>query len=153
MIPSLSTARTKRNGISQEIAEQTVPLFDRAAACRADGGSIAICPRGIDSPPQNKVIVNYWEKWTGKEGEAIQSIVDDFNNTQGQKQGIFVRCLGTSDPEQKTLVSTAGGVPPDIAGLYDFDISQFASRNALLPLMRWPPPRHQRCDIQESFLG
>ena len=91
-------------------------------------------PRGIDSPPTDKVVVNYWEKWTGKEGEALQGIVDDFNSTEGIKKGIFVRCLGTSDTEQKTLVSTAGGVPPDIAGLYDFDVTQFASRNALLPL-------------------
>jgi multiple sugar transport system substrate-binding protein len=95
---------------------------------------LAFGPRSIDSPPTDRVIVNYWEKWTGKEGEAIQEIVDDFNKTEGLKKGIFVRCLCTSDPEQKTLVSTAGGVPPDIAGLYDLDITQFAARNALLPL-------------------
>jgi ABC-type glycerol-3-phosphate transport system substrate-binding protein len=95
---------------------------------------LAFGPRGIDTPPKNKVIVNYWEKWTGKEGEAIQSIVDDFNNNEGEKQGIFIRCLCTSDPEQKTLVSTAAGVPPDIAGLYDPDITQFGARDALLPL-------------------
>jgi multiple sugar transport system substrate-binding protein len=95
---------------------------------------LAFGPRGIDNPPKDKVIVDYWEKWTGIEGRAIQMIVDDFNRTEGQKKGIFVRCLTTSDIERKTLISIAAGVPPDIAGLYDPTLPQFAARGALQPL-------------------
>jgi multiple sugar transport system substrate-binding protein len=95
---------------------------------------LAFGPRGIDKPPRDKVIVDYWEKWTGVEGRGIQTIVNDFNRTEGAKKGIFVRCLSTSDVVQKTLVSIAAGVPPDVAGLYDPNLAQFAARDALEPL-------------------
>jgi multiple sugar transport system substrate-binding protein len=90
--------------------------------------------RGSQSIAQNKVVVDYWEKWTGVEGQAIQEIVDDFNRTVGEQKGIYVRLVTTSNVEQKTLVATAAGVPPDVAGLYDFNVPQYAARNALLPL-------------------
>jgi multiple sugar transport system substrate-binding protein len=91
-------------------------------------------PRGSQSIPPNKVVVDYWEKWTGVEGQAIQEIVDDFNRTVGEQKGIYVRLVTTSGVEQKTLVATAAGVPPDIAGLYDSNVAQYAARNALMPL-------------------
>jgi multiple sugar transport system substrate-binding protein len=95
---------------------------------------LAFGPRAIDSPPKNRIIVDYWATWTGKEQEALQLVVDQFNSTVGQEKGIFVRCLSMSNIEQKTLVSTAAGVPPDIAALGDTDVAPFASRNALMPL-------------------
>src|SRR2546429_1660520 len=33
----------------------------------------------------------------------------------------------------KTLISTAAGVPPDVAGLWDAQVSQFADLNATIP--------------------
>ena len=95
---------------------------------------LAFGPRAIDNPPKNKVVVDYWEKWTGREGQALNVIVDDFNKTDGEKKGIFVRCLSTSNVEQKTIVATAAGVPPDIAGLYEWNVAEYAARDALLPL-------------------
>jgi multiple sugar transport system substrate-binding protein len=97
-------------------------------------GLLAFGPRGIDHPPRNKVIVDYWEKWTGSEGNALNEIVDDFNKSVGAQKGIFVRCVTTSSVEQKTLVATAAGVPPDIAGLYDWNVPEYAARDALEPL-------------------
>ena len=64
----------------------------------------------------------------------MHDIVDDFNNTVGKDKHIFVRFVSTSDIEQKTLVSTAGGDPPDVAGLYDGNLVTFASLDALTPL-------------------
>ena len=84
--------------------------------------------------PKDRVIVSYWEKWTGEEAEQMQQIVDDFNNRVGKEKGIYVQYLSMSSVNQKTLVATAAGVPPDVAGLWDAQVTQFAAINALEPL-------------------
>jgi ABC-type glycerol-3-phosphate transport system substrate-binding protein len=42
--------------------------------------------------------------------------------------------MSMSDIDQKTLVATAGGVPPEVAGLWDPMVVQLGSLNALEPL-------------------
>src|SRR5262245_38529707 len=95
---------------------------------------LAFGPRANDQFPRDAVIVDYWEKWTGFEEAAMRQIVNDFNSTVGREKHIYVRYLSTSAIVDKTLVATAGGVPPDIAGLYNQNIPQFAAQNALEPL-------------------
>jgi len=97
-------------------------------------GLLAFGPRGDKSIPKDRVVVDYWEKWTGNEEMQMRSIVDEFNETVGAEKGIFVRYVSTSSINQKTLVTTAAGVPPDIAGLYDNNLVQFAAMDALEPL-------------------
>ena len=91
-------------------------------------------PRAGEETPKGDVVVEYWEKWTGAEQEAMRQIVDDFNSTVGRQKHIYVHYLSTSAIEQKTLVAAAAGVPPDVAGLYNQDIPQFSSMNSLEPL-------------------
>jgi multiple sugar transport system substrate-binding protein len=91
-------------------------------------------PRGSEALPDNRVVIDYWEKWTGNEQAQMGVIVDDFNNTVGKEKGIYVRYVSTSVINQKTLVATAAGVPPDIAGLWDVNLVQFAAMDALEPL-------------------
>jgi ABC-type glycerol-3-phosphate transport system substrate-binding protein len=95
---------------------------------------LAFGPRAGDAYPSDCVIVDYWEHWSGDEEAAMRQIVDAFNRTIGRDKKIFVRYLSTSAIEQKTLVSTAAGAPPDIAGLYNQNIPQFAALDALEPL-------------------
>jgi len=95
---------------------------------------LAFGPRSIDSPPKDKVVVDYWNEWSGHEGAAVHACIDDFNSTVGQEKGIYVRCLAASGVLQKTLIATAAGVPPDVAMLGDNDVPQFAARDALMPL-------------------
>src|SRR5436190_16227785 len=101
------------------------------------GGAVlllAFGPRATDQFPKDRVVIDYWEKWTGHEEAAMRQIVNDFNASVGREKNIYVRYLSTSAVVDKTLVATAGGVPPDIAGLYNQNIPQFASQNALEPL-------------------
>ncbi len=79
----------------------------------------------------NKVTVVYWEKWTGSEGEEMRKVVDAFNRTQNR---IFVRYLSISGINDKTMLATAGGNPPDVAGLWAEQVTQFADANALTDL-------------------
>lgn len=96
------------------------------------GAVFASCSRrAADRTPDGRVIVDYWEMWTGFEGEAMQAIVDDFNASQRK---IFVRKLTVSSVEQKLMLAAVGGNPPDVAGLVSSVLAVFAERNALLPL-------------------
>ena len=84
-----------------------------------------------DRTPDGRLIVDYWEKWTGFELDAMQSVVDDFNASQ---TNLFVRLLAVSGIENKLMLATAGGNPPDVAGLWSHSVVSFSEKGALLPL-------------------
>jgi multiple sugar transport system substrate-binding protein len=77
------------------------------------------------------VHVTYWEKWNGFEAQAMQSVIDKFNASH---PGIIVDYYATSVSDRKTIVATAGGDPPDIAGVNAQNIAPFADAEALQPL-------------------
>ena len=91
--------------------------------------SATLC--AADSGERGRVVVEYWEKWPGEEGAAMQAVVDDFNASQDR---IFVRKLTVSKMDQKMMLATAGGVPPDIAGLWAMYLTSYVENNALTPL-------------------
>jgi multiple sugar transport system substrate-binding protein len=99
-------------------------------------------PRSGAGLPTDRVIVTYWEKWTGNEATQMKQIVNDFNNSVGKDKGIYVHYLSISDVNKKTLISTAAGDPPDLAGLWDNNIVQFAASDALEPLENYANSRN-----------
>ncbi len=78
-----------------------------------------------------RILVRYWEKWTGFEGAAMQAVVDDFNRSQDR---IFVDMLTVSEIDQKLMLAIMGGHPPDVAGLWSHNVNVYAERGALTPL-------------------
>lgn len=86
-----------------------------------------------DRTADGRLIVNYWEKWTGFEGEAMEAVVDDFNASQTR---ILVKKLTVSQIDRKLMLATAGGNPPDLAGLWSHSVCDFAEKGALTPLNR-----------------
>jgi ABC-type glycerol-3-phosphate transport system substrate-binding protein len=84
--------------------------------------------------PPGFTVVEYWEKWNDPEAAQMKVIVDDFNRTIGQQKKIYVHFLSVSDIDQKTLISIAAGVPPDVAGTWDTQIAQYAALGAVEPL-------------------
>ena len=81
----------------------------------------------------DRVTVIYWEKWTGDEAEEMRKVVDAFNRSQNR---IFVQYLSISGVDTKTMLATAGGNPPDVAGIWLENLYEFSDANALTDLTK-----------------
>lgn len=85
----------------------------------------------LGTPVKNRTIVTFWEKWTRHEAAAMQQAVDSFNRSQDR---VFVNMVSMSQINQKMLIATAGGDPPDIVGLFSSQIGPYAANGAIEPL-------------------
>lgn len=94
-------------------------------------GFALLGPRGERHSSDGRVVLDYWEKWTGVEAAAMREIVWRFNQSQDR---IRVRYLTMAGIDQKALIAIAGGDPPDLVGLWSYSIPVFAEAGALLPL-------------------
>lgn len=98
----------------------------------AAAGFVAFGPRGGgDDAAKGATVIDYWEKWTGHEGKAMQQVVDEFNASQ---RDVFVRYFVTGNIGQKALIAIAGGTPPDLVGLWNFNVPAYAESGAILRL-------------------
>ncbi|HEX8341027.1 MAG TPA: extracellular solute-binding protein [Tepidisphaeraceae bacterium] len=114
---------------------RTIRRFILVAMILAGVGFVAFGSGDKPAPaPPGATVVTYWEKWTGAEAEQMRQIVDAFNATVGREKNIFVRYLSMANIDQKTLVSVSAGVPPDIAGIWDQQVAQYAALGAIEPL-------------------
>ncbi len=89
--------------------------------------------RGIEE----EIELTYWEKWTGFEGEAMKATVEAFNRKRIRNSGgrtIRVNLLTTSQVDRKAMLAIAGANPPDLVGLWSYNVHIFASKGALMEL-------------------
>lgn len=93
--------------------------------------SVFTLPDGKQTPVTGRVIVTFWEKWSQAEARALQDLVNTFNLSQ---ERIFVNLVSMSQINQKMLIATAGGDPPDIAGVWATQMAPFAANGAIEPL-------------------
>ena len=94
-------------------------------------GYVLFGPRPTSDIPGDRIVLNYWEKWTGTEAAAMQLVVDAFNASQDR---IHVNYLTMSSIDEKAMLSIAGGAPPDVLGLWSFNLPFYAQSDAILPL-------------------
>lgn len=104
-------------------------LFFRSLACAGILAAVGSCDE--EKPHGSQVTITYWEKWTGFEADAMREVVSDFNASQNR---IFVNYSAVSQIDRKLMLATAGGVPPDVAGVYARMLPVYAENNALTPL-------------------
>lgn len=88
-------------------------------------------PRSRARVPRGRVELTYWEKWTNREGEAIQAVVDRFNQMQDR---IWVHRIPVADITSKAMVAIGGGDPPDLVGFFTYNVPQFAEANAIMAM-------------------
>jgi ABC-type glycerol-3-phosphate transport system substrate-binding protein len=79
----------------------------------------------------DRITVTYWEKWTGDEAKEMRKVVDAFNRSQDK---IYVQYLSISGVDTKTMLATAGGNPPDVAGIWLDQLCEFSDAKALTDL-------------------
>lgn len=101
------------------------------AMAAGGAGLVLFGPRRAQDAPLDRTVIDYWEKWTGDEGRAMQRVVDEFNKSQNR---IHVRYFAISDIDRKATIAIAGGTPPDIIGLWNFNVPTYAMAGALRPL-------------------
>jgi ABC-type glycerol-3-phosphate transport system substrate-binding protein len=92
---------------------------------------LAFGPRRSVDIPSGRTVIHYWEKWSGVEKDAMVDLVNEFNETIGADRGIWVDYCAVSNIDQRMLIATAGGDPPDVAGIHDKDVAQYADQGAL----------------------
>jgi ABC-type glycerol-3-phosphate transport system substrate-binding protein len=100
----------------------------------AAGLLMVLGPRPHHTVPPGRVVISYWEKWSGLDAEPMRAVVKDFNETVGKEKGIYVEYLSMANVHYKTLAATAAGVPPDLAGLWPDQVVQYSLRGAAMPL-------------------
>lgn len=73
----------------------------------------------------------YWEKWTGREGAAIQRVIDRYNESQHHA---WVHRVSIADLPAKAMVAIGGGDPPDLVGLFSFNVPHYAEARAVMAM-------------------
>jgi len=123
-----------------------VPGLHPRAGAAAHGAVVLAVLAALSacSPNTNELAprhITYWEKWTGFEAEAMDSVIDDFNAEEAAHAKsdpsyarIEVEKVTISKIEQKLLIAIAGGNPPDLAGHYSFAVAAYADHGALTDL-------------------
>lgn len=114
--------------------EHTTRITRRAAVgvlAAAGAGFALFGPRPSKYSGGSRVVIDYWEKWTGHEGAAMERVVDRFNESQDR---IHVRYFSMNGIGQKALIAIAGGDPPGVIGLWNFSIPSYSEAGALLSL-------------------
>lgn len=79
----------------------------------------------------SRIVIRYWEKWTGFEAQAMRVVVEEFNASQDR---IYVEYSSVSQIDRRLMLAIAGGVPPDVAGIWGHVLPVYAENNALTPL-------------------
>ena len=106
------------------------------------------------SGADDKVHITYWEKWSGFEADAMRRTVEQFNRSQNK---VVVEFLSLSSVDRKALIATAGGDPPDVVGLWAYNVYSFADRDALQPLDDFiraePTPSGGQASTPEQWLA
>jgi ABC-type glycerol-3-phosphate transport system substrate-binding protein len=98
------------------------------------GALLAFGPRAHHEVPPGRMVITYWEKWSGQHAPPQRVVVVEFNATVGKDKGIYVEYISMANVHYKTLASTAAGVPPDLAGLWPDQVVQYSLRDAATPL-------------------
>ncbi|MGN0972841.1 MAG: ABC transporter substrate-binding protein [Aristaeellaceae bacterium] len=86
--------------------------------------------------------VTVWHTWgSGANLDALNVIVDSFNETVGKEKGIVVdinyvasKQSGNTHTMEKLMAAIAANEAPDIALLDNFQVASWAAQNALMPL-------------------
>ena len=102
-----------------------------------------------------RIRLDYWEKWGGREWEAMAGVARSFNEAQCKYEVVMVPAgdWASSPDLPKFLNAQRQGMPPDVIGLEDHQIADLAAKKALTSLEELiKPAQLARRDYQQPFL-
>lgn len=115
----------KQGGKGMKRVVRTVSIATAAAVAVSSGSIMAFADGGSE-----KTTVTFWHTWSGSEADALQAVVDDFNNSQ---DNIEVEVL-SSQTEDKMLTAIPSGDGPDLVYTADTTCSKWAQAGMLSPV-------------------
>jgi multiple sugar transport system substrate-binding protein len=86
-----------------------------------------------DATSDGKIVLDFWNGFTGPDGPALQEVVDDFNESQDEIE-VKTNIMPWDTLYQKVLTSVAGNDGPDIIAMSASRIPQFADEGMFMPV-------------------
>ena len=123
--------RVARRGRARILLETTAGLALvglTIAGCAGQGAG-----GGDDTDADGKIVLDFWNGFTGPDGPALQQVVDDFNASQDNIE-VKTNIMPWDTLYQKVLTSVASDGGPDIIAMSASRIPQFADEGLFMPV-------------------
>jgi multiple sugar transport system substrate-binding protein len=123
--------RVARRGRARILLETTTGLVLvglTIAGCAGQGAG-----GGDDTNADGKIVLDFWNGFTGPDGPALQQVVDDFNASQDDIE-VKTNIMPWDTLYQKVLTSVASDGGPDIIAMSASRIPQFADEGLFMPV-------------------
>lgn len=118
-------------GRTRTIAVATATLATAALAlsgCAGQGSG-----GGADTNADGKIVLDFWNGFTGPDGPALEQVIADFNASQDEIE-VKANIMPWDTLYQKVLTSVASKDGPDIIAMSASRMPQFADEGMFLPL-------------------
>ena len=83
-------------------------------------------------PVAAEIVVNFWNNFSGGDGEFMSAMVQNFNETHPDIR-VEVSGVTWDDYYNRLLTSIAGGIGPDVAIMHTTHVPAYANQGMLLP--------------------
>lgn len=117
---SSSTDTASTAGTADQSSQETVSSDSSASTASTEAT--------VDTG--DKTVIQFWHSWSGSEADALQAVIDDFNNSQDK---IYVEALD-SQTDDKMLTAIPSGDGPDLIYTADTTCSLWAKNGLLAPI-------------------
>lgn len=127
----MNTQHGITRGRSRRVAVATAAVSAFALAlsgCAGQGSG-----GGDDTTSDGKIVLDFWNGFTGPDGPALEQVIDDFNASQDEIQ-VKANIMPWDTLYQKVLTSVAGNDGPDIIAMSASRIPQFADEGLFMPV-------------------
>jgi multiple sugar transport system substrate-binding protein len=116
----------------------------------------------IPTPPQNslaasangghrRIPVYYWHMWAAQWLPVMNHVVAEFNASQDKYEVIPLQVPAPPEGDQKFLLATAGGDPPDVMAQWTPAISAWAQAKCLSPLDTRMTPAERQYFLHSTY--
>jgi multiple sugar transport system substrate-binding protein len=137
---------------------QVRPLTGAIRAIGAVAALVLLVWTFMPSPPppaqaaaHKRIPVYYWHMWAAQWRPVMTHVVDEFNASQDKYEVIPLQVPTPPEGDQKFLLATAGGDPPDLMAQWTPAISAWAQAGSLRPLDTRMTPAERRYFLQDTY--